>query len=170
MLPLPTTTIREALQAIEDGFRAHFGDAIRQYGAYEPWDPVEDEPEPELKTPAWLFELESIDPDDAGSHAPGRLAIRCTFNAHAVLSILTLELQIALPELAAAGIAVVRKTETRPLAPPLNGNRWGLGEALGPPEAVSARPAGFRPGLHGHDAWAVSWEQVVYLPESLPTD
>ena len=75
-----------------------------------------------------------------------------------------------LPELAASLIALLRRSETAPLAPPLNGNRWGLGEALGPPEAVSASPAGESAGANGRDSWVVTWEQVVYLPETLPTD
>jgi len=152
------------------GLRQHFGTRIRQCGAYEPWDPVEDAAEPVLLTPALLLELESIEPDDNDLNMPGRIAMRCAWAVHAVLSLRTVDLQIALPELAAAVIALVRKTGTDPLQPPLTGNRWGLGEALGAPEAVGARPAEFRPGLNGHDSWVITWEQVIYLPESLPTD
>lgn len=169
-LPFPTTTIRAAHQAIEDGLRAHFGASVRQYGAYQPWDPTEDEPETELLTPALLLELESIDPDETEDQMPGRVALRCAWTVHAMLSIRTEDLQIALPELAAAVVALVRQQQSPPSPPPLNGNRWGLGEAVGVPEAVSARPAEFVPGLHGHDSWAVTWEQVTYLPETLPTD
>lgn len=170
MLPLPTTTVRAAHQAIEAGLRAHFGSAILQYGPYQPWDSVDDEPETELLTPALLLELESIDPDDAALHQPGRIAIRCAWAVHAVLSIRTEDLQIALPELAAAVMTLVRKNETDPARPPLTANRWGLAEAVGPPEALSARPGEFTPGLNGRDAWIIAWEQTLYLPQTLPTD
>ena len=166
----PTTTIKAVFQAIEDALRAHFGAAIEQYGVYQPWDPVEGAAEPVLKTPALLISLDAMPIDEADTHAPGRIGIRCAISIHAILSILTEDLQIALPELAAAVTALVRQTELDPLAPPLNGNRWGLGDAISPPEAVSAEPAEFTPGLNGRDSWTVSWEQVVYLPETLPTD
>ena len=167
---LPTTTIRAYFQAIEDALRAHFGDRIRQYGAYEPWDPVSDEPEPEIKTPMMLIELESIDPDDSSSSKPGRVSIRCSWSVHVVLSIETERLQIALAELAAAVVALIRKTEFAPGIPPLNGNRWGLGKAVDVSEAVSASPAGESAGANGRDSWVVTWEQVAHLPESLLTD
>ena len=169
-LPLSTTTIRVAHAAIVDALRAHFWATVRQYGAYQPWDPIEDTPETEILTPALLLELESIDPDDDEMHMPGRVGMRCAWSVHVMLSTRTEELQIALPELAAAVVALVRKQETEPLHPPLNGNHWCLGEAVDGPDAVTARPAGFHPGLHGHDSWVVTWEQAIHLPETLPTD
>lgn len=164
-----TTTVRDLFDAIETALRIYFGTSIRQYGAYEPWDPIEDEAEPDLRTPALLIELESLEPDASEEQIPGQIAIRASIAVHVILSILTDQLQIALPELAASVIALVRKRQTEILRAPLSGNRWGLGDAVEIPEAVSAQPAEFRPGLHGHDSWVVRWEQIVYLPETLPT-
>jgi hypothetical protein len=144
----PTTTIKALHAAIESSLRAHFNASVQQYGTYQP-----------------------LDTDDVALHLPGCVALRCALAVHVVLGVLTDDLQVALRELAAAVITLVRQTDTAAAArPPLNGNHWGLGEAVGTPEAVSARPAEFRPGLNGFDAWIVTWEQIVYLPETLPTD
>ena len=166
----PVTTIKAAHQAIEAHLRGHFGANVEQFGVYQPWDPIDDEPEATLRTPALLIELAAMPTDEPEDHSPGRVAIRCQWTIHVVLSILTENLQVALAELSAAVIALIRQTEIDPFRPPLNGNRWGLGDAVGPPEAVFAEPAEFDPGLHGRDSWAVSWEQVIYVAESLPTD
>jgi hypothetical protein len=167
----PTTTIKALHAAIESSLRAHFNASVQQYGTYQPWDTDSDAPDSELRTPALLVELEAMDPDDVALHLPGCVALRCALAVHVVLGVLTDDLQVALRELAAAVITLVRQTDTAAAArPPLNGNHWGLGEAVGTPEAVSARPAEFRPGLNGFDAWIVTWEQIVYLPETLPTD
>lgn len=168
MLPPETTSMQALHDGVVDALRDHFGNRIRQYGAYEPWDDVADQPEDDIKTPALLFAVDGISPDDDGIFSPGRVGIRCELTVHAVLSIQTENLQAKLPELAAAVIALVRRTESAPGVPPLNGNRWGLGEAADTPESVSARPDEFRPGLNGRDSWVVTWEQVIYLPESLP--
>jgi len=167
-----TTTLRAVHSAIVAAARAWFGDAVQQYGAYEPWGAGGENPDAdaEIKTPALLLELESIEPDDTDAHGPGLIAVRCAWAFHAILSQRTDDLQIALPEFAAAAIALIRRAESLPYGPPLNGNRWGLGEAVGVPEAVSARPGPFTPGLNGRDSWLITWEQVVYLPETLPTD
>jgi hypothetical protein len=165
----PTTTVRAAQTAIIDTLRDHFGAHVQQIGLYQPMD-IHGDPEAELLTPALLLELDAIENDEAADHAPGVIAVRCLWTIHAILSIRTENLQMALPEMAAAVIALIRQTTPNPMRPPLNAHRWGLGDAVGAPDAVSARPGEFRPGLHGHDAWAVSWEQTLYLPESLPTD
>lgn len=163
-----TASLREYLAAIERSLRAHFGDRIRQYGIYEPWDEDEDEAEPKLKTPALLIQVEGIEPDLAEDHAEGAIGIQLSMCVHALLSLRTPRLQIALPELAAGVITLIAKQEARVLRPPSNGNRWGLEGAVGLPEMIRAEPADFSPGLHGHDGWAVRFEQTLYLPETLP--
>lgn len=163
-----SASLRDYLAAVETALRDRFGERVRQYGIYEPWDEAEDEAEPKLKTPALLIQVEGIEPDLAEDQVPGAIAIRLSVTIHVLLSIRTERLQVALPELAAAVIALLRQPQYQPMRPPLNGNRWGLGDAVDIPESVAAQPADFSPGLHGHDGWAVSFEQVLFLPEDLP--
>jgi hypothetical protein len=48
------------------------------------------------------------------------------------------------------------------------GARWGLGAAVDDPTAISAAPGGFSPGLHGHDGWKLTWEQVAFIQDEAP--
>lgn len=48
-------------------------------------------------------------------------------------------------------------------------HRWGFSHrAIAAPENVSSAPSMFAGGEHGYEAWGVSFEQVVYMGESLP--
>ena len=161
----PTTTLLALQDAILAGYRARFGDRVRSYGAYEPADPLSDEPA-DLATPALLLELESIELEP-GTDPEGRLPLRCTWALHCVLSAATEHLQQVLPQFAAAAASE--------LMPPLSvgasrriGARWGLGAAVDDPTAISAAPGGFSPGLHGHDGWKLTWEQVAFIHDEAP--
>jgi hypothetical protein len=155
-------------EGIVDACRAHFGARIRQYGAYEPWDAMTDEPEgPALETPALLLEIEGLADADLEYPDPtGRLAQECSWVLHCVLSNRTARLQQTLPQFAAAVLALVRPARAGGHRD--RGNLWGFGGAVEEPRNVSAQPAAFTPGLHGRDSWAVRWDQIAYLDDSLP--
>ena len=163
-----TTTIPDLHAAIVAAMQNAFGSAIRQYGAYTPIDLFGDATDPELRTPALLLALESLDEADepARKQTSGRAAVRCTWVIHVLLSIKSPSLQIALPDLAAAVMALIRRCDASAPYTSKRGNRWGKGLACDYPDAAHAQPSEFAPTLHGCDAWSVRWEQVVYLPES----
>jgi hypothetical protein len=164
----PTTTLSAVHDAIIDALQARFGARVRQFGAYEPWDYDTESADPDLRTPALLIELESIGPDGDDIHTPGRVALRCNWAIHAALSIRTEKLQTELREFAAAVVTTLRRSDPSAPLTPTNGNRWGLGKAVGAPEGVSAQPGEFRPGLNGRDSWLITWDQIVYVDDELP--
>jgi len=48
-------------------------------------------------------------------------------------------------------------------------HRWGISHrAISAPEDVSSAPSMFSGGEHGYEAWAVSFEQVIYLGPPFP--
>jgi len=48
-------------------------------------------------------------------------------------------------------------------------HRWGISHlAISAPEEVSSAPSMFSGGEHGYEAWAVSFEQVIYLGPAAP--
>lgn len=147
------------LRALHDGilaaFAARYAGRVQTVASYEPFAPPADGAEQPgaapraLITPALLLELTAIDPgpDDGTDRQP----LRLSFAAHCVLSFLTPEQQTELREFAADVLACVRH------------NRWGHPLSVRAPQALSAQPGEFRPGLAGYDSWAVTWEQDAYL-------
>lgn len=147
------------LRALHDGilaaFAARYTGRVPTIAAYDPFAAPADgaeqpgsTPRP-LVTPALLLELTAIDPgpEDGTDRQP----LRLSFTAHCVLSFLTPDQQIELREFAADALSCVRH------------NRWGHPRAVRAPQALSAQPGEFRPGLAGYDSWAVTWEQDAYL-------
>jgi hypothetical protein len=165
---MSVTTFEALHQAIVEALRERFGDRIATYGAYEPWDPIDDQPTARIQTPALLLEVEDFAEADLESPDPlGRLALTCTLAIHCVLSIQTERLQQRLPQLAAAVLSLVGSPQVGQRF--RRGNQWGLGIAADPAERPQAQAGEFSPGLHGRDSWLVRWEQTVYLSEALPT-
>lgn len=161
--PAIVTTLGAAHAGILASLEARFGARIARYGAYELDDELGD-PQREIATPALLLRLESFVADLAEPDPWGRLPLRCAWSVRCLLSTETQDLQRTLPQLAAAVVSTVI-----PLASVDAGRRgadWGLGGAVGLPEAPSAQPDGL--GIFGADSWVVRWEQVVYVSEELP--
>jgi len=163
---LPTTTIPAAHEAILATARAAFGSTIRQYGAYEPLGSPAS-PETELLTPALLLELEGFEQDDEdGARGESRVLVRCAWALHLWLSTRTPAVQVALPDLA-ANLLILIRTREHDLRRAQRGNRWGLGPACGYPQRIAAMPAQLEPGLNGRDSWLIRWDQSLYLPLTL---
>lgn len=157
--PADVTTLRAVQDAILSAFAARYAGRVHTVAAGNPFAQTEDGGEqPDqarraLVTPALLLELSAIDPGtDDGT---GRQPLRLTWTGHCVLSFLTRDLQTELPEFAADVLACVRF------------NRWGLAQAVRVPEALSAQPGEFRPGLAGYDSWVATWEQEIYTGENI---
>lgn len=153
--PADVTTLGEVHAGILAAFAARYAGRVQTVAAYDPFAPQDEAAEPPgqerraLTTPALLLELSAIDPgpDDGTDRQP----LRLTWTAHCVLSFLTHGLQTELREFAGDVLACVRH------------NRWGFARALRAPQALSAQPGEFRPGLAGYDSWVVTWEQDAYL-------
>lgn len=146
-------TLRALHTALVDDLRAHYLDRAQTIAAYDPFPALDGQDPQPLVTPAILIELEAIDPgeDDGTDRQP----LRLTFVAHCVLSFRTAEPQLELREMAADVMAHCRH------------QRWGYPSAVREPEALSAQPGEFQPGLAGFDSWVVRWEQVVYVGTDL---
>ena len=161
-----TTTMDAAHDAIVATMREHFGDKVLAVGAYEPANPYTGGLTETLETPALLLELSGFRVSEDDQHQIGRLACDCSWAIHCVLSLSTPRLQQTLAQFSAAVVSLV--------LPPITtddwtrGNLWGLDDAADPPRSVSASPNQFSPELNGRNAWAVRWDQIIYLNEELP--
>lgn len=117
------------------------------------------DPDPKLSVlaPALFLELEEFDPgDDIGD---GRLPAQCRFSIHCVLGWEVENLALEIREFAAAVIMFVR-----------DNGIWLKGSVLTKPKQIGAYPGNFRKDTNsGYDSWVVSWEQTVYLGESIWT-
>jgi hypothetical protein len=161
----PTTTMDAVHAAIIAAMRARFGAQVKTYGAYEEWDPLDDEPTGKLVIPALLLELDADD-YDGQSDPTGRLAMTGSWVMHCVLSVKTDNLQQTLRQFSAVVASVILPSD--PSGQPRRGNRWGLGGACDLPVRVTGQAGGFSPGLHGRDSRIIRWEQTFYLDEALP--
>lgn len=142
-------SLRALHAAILADLRYHYLDRVQTIAAYDPYPAHDDQDPKPLVTPALLLEIESIDPgEDDGTE---RQPLRLTFVAHCVLSFRTADQQLELREMAADVMAHCRY------------NRWGYPGAVRQPEAITAQPGEFQPGLAGFDSWMVRWEQVVHV-------
>lgn len=104
-----------------------------------------------IKTPALLVELLEMKP--ARSLGDSRMSVNVDFCCHCCLSIKTEQVEIEIRNFAAKVLQVV------------NGNRWGLHEAVERPSDLSAFPGVFKPDAKGFESWVVAWEQVIHLGE-----
>jgi len=139
-------TLREVHVAILAAVTAEFGSTLETVASYSP-----DISNP-INTPALLLELEGF--GDGQDRGEDRIPLRCRFTAHCILSLETPDVEIEVAQFAAQLHGLIAK------------NRWGLGADLLPPENIESAPSTFKPGKHGYESWAVTWEQTVYLGES----
>lgn len=166
MTPPPETVVTYTAYsaAVLAALRARFDqtDPPFRFGEYELADELSGEPTEEIATPALLLEVDGWDGEETGfPDTFGRRARRLRVNIHCLLGFGTPALQAALRELSLDVDAVLFPADT--IATRRRGATWGLGGAVDPVERPSGAKGGFSPGLHGVDAWVVSFEQVVYL-------
>ncbi|ANZ52204.1 hypothetical protein Ahp2_22 [Aeromonas phage Ahp2] len=118
-------------------------------------------PDDKIKTPAVLVGVEEM---GAGKKVTGgRLALDCTFAAYCLLSSETKRADLEIRNMAAM------------VAMKLDGQKWGLGEAVGRPTNINAVPGMFEHAQPGMECWIVSWEQTIHLgtewqPEGIDAD
>ncbi len=136
--------------AILEGIRTHFAGRLKTVAMYDVGntDPIE--------TPAALLVMESGGKrEDLGD---GRFPLRCLITVHCILGFKTKNLALELRKFAASSIRLV------------DGNRWGIEESVDLPD-ISGQdaigPGEFRPGQDGYDSWYATWEQTIYLGESV---
>ncbi|MGL4504659.1 MAG: hypothetical protein ACRCUF_02885, partial [Aeromonas sobria] len=77
----------------------------------------------------------------------------CIFNAYCLLSSKTARAETEIRNMAAM------------VAMKLDGERFGLGEAVGRPTNITAVPGVFENNQPGLECWIVTWEQTVHLGE-----
>ncbi len=115
-----------------------------------------------ITTPAVLIEAVEMKP--GRKIGDGRLPVTVEFAAHCCLSVKTERVELEIRNFAAKLLQVV------------NGNKWGLADAVERPERLSAFPGMFKPDDKGFESWVVTWEQTIHLGEVwqdadfLPTD
>ncbi len=128
-------------------FKDRFSSRLDTIQAYRP-----DQQDETVDTPALLLEMERGEEGlDLGD---GRVALRCSFTAHCLLSTQTPDVEIEVRDFAVQVFRFVKE------------NRWGLEGSIDDPVSLSMGPGGFKPGAHGYESWYVNWEQTVYLGES----
>lgn len=145
----------EGTQTIEDvgllhdqiaaALRTRFGERLKTVGEY---DPVSTEAG-EIKTPAVLLELVEIRP--AGRVSGGRTPVELHWSAHCVLSVATDKVQREVRNFATQVLCLV------------DGNRFGLGDAVERAAELEAFPGMFKPGDKGFESWIVNWKQTAHL-------
>ncbi|MGL5093658.1 MAG: hypothetical protein ACRC8B_22620 [Aeromonas sobria] len=141
--------------AIEDLFRKEIKH-IRTVDAYR------DAPQTDkIQTPAILVGVEEF--EQTQKVTGGRLAMTCVFSAYCLLSSQTKRAETEIRNMAAT------------VALKLDGQRFGLGEAVGRPSNISCVPGIFQNDQPGLECWVVSWEQVIHLgtewqPEGIDAD
>lgn len=102
-----------------------------------------------IETPSVLIEAVEMKPGKRTGDE--RLSVTVEFLAHCCLSIRTDRVELEIRNFAAKLMRVIE------------GNRWGLAEAVERPTRLSAMPGMFKPDDKGFESWVVSWEQTIHL-------
>ncbi|QIZ02624.1 hypothetical protein AhyVDH1_019 [Aeromonas phage AhyVDH1] len=152
------TTVTD-FTSLHDAMEAHFKKsitALRTVDAYR-----SETPKDTIPTPALLVGVEEM--AGAPKVTGGRLAMACTFSAYCLLSAKTKRAETEIRNMAAM------------VATKLDGERFGLGEAVGRPSNITAVPGVFENDQPGLECWIVSWEQTIHLgaewqPEGIDAD
>jgi len=106
-----------------------------------------------LPLPAILVDMEDMEaaPDD--DPGTGQVAMATRWRARAVLGFRSAEVEREVRTAAAALVTTIHL------------NRWGL--PVEPARVTVAAPDAFTPELDEYVVWAVEWEQIVHLGESV---
>lgn len=162
MAPLATTTMTAYLEAITGALEAHaWPSPVIQIGYRQP--DLELDEEQVIRTPALLLSCASRAREDSPPiDLPGRVARRCSLDLYCLLSFTTPGLALELLEFSEAVCALIERREFTGPGP--RGNRWGLMSSVEVPEQLSDRDADLQ--FNGVAARVLSWQQIVYLPES----
>ena len=138
-------SIKMVHAAMVDSFADKFADTVSEIRAYAAVDGS-------VITPSIIIAMESADEgEDCGD---GRVAINAKFCAYCYLGINTQNIQLELREFVTQVFAHVKN------------NVWNLDNVL-VPQHIEAGPGDFNPADNGFESWYVSWEQTIYLGDSV---
>jgi hypothetical protein len=152
-------TIGEYHDALIAHLAEQFSGRVNTVAAYNPFDLDVDEEyagtqvRKPIATPAILIEVETI--REGEEDGTDRTPLMLDMVAHCILSARTERMQLALREMASAVIRAIRW------------HHFSLGESVYRSQNLTASPGQFTPGVNGFDSWRVSWEQMVFLGDSL---
>ena len=136
------------LTALHDAMSLAIKDSMAMLQTVKSYDPLTRDT---IITPAVLIEAVEMKP---GSRVTGgRLPVTVEFAAHCCLSVKTERVELEIRNFAAKLLQVV------------NGNKWGLADAVERPERLTAFPGMFKPDDKGFESWVVTWEQTIHLGE-----
>jgi hypothetical protein len=146
------TTLTEFHAALGNQIAAHFGDNVNTVTWYQQGETPAGQPLP-IVTPAVILEIENAEEgDDVGDD---RAPLLCHITAYCILGQQTTSLQIQVRDFAAQLFTKVRK------------NKWGLAHNVSFPGMITLGPGKFDPEKNGYDSWFVSWDQTLYLGDSV---
>lgn len=173
MTTLAPITLRQFGRAVLEALRDRYGATVAQIGFVQPQDSLGD-PAPALETPCILLRVlpQEIGTTQPRGNRPGLVPTRVLCEAQLVLGLGTPDLALELAEFAADLMALVSQWAAPGARVDARGrygqgNRWGLGDSVEPPELLQCQEGVFTPEINGAEALLVTWEQIVYRPEGL---
>lgn len=131
---------------VEDVILAHFGNIIEEVVWYRT-------PDEQLNTPCVILEMEDF--KEGGDLGDDRTPVFAKMNAACVLHFETVNRELALRSFALDLFRLVRQ------------QNWGLGEHVERAHSLYAQPGLIKPDSDGYASWFVSWEQTLYVGESV---
>ncbi|WP_252180226.1 hypothetical protein [Endozoicomonas sp. 4G] len=134
--------VKPYADAILSNLTAHFTDRVTTLRFHDP-------AQRPLVAPAIILDLESFalgeDPGD------GRVPVQASWTLHCLMPQSAENSEILVRSLAAEVFALVQF------------NKWQLGKETDFPENLDASQGTLWPGMHGHNHWTVSWDQMLYV-------
>ncbi len=137
-------SVRQWHEAILAALRTEFKNQKVTVAAYAPTAST-------LQTPALLLEME--DGTLGNDTGDGRTALSCRLTLHALLSLQTDDVDLAIRDFATAVLLFTRYQQ------------WGLKNVSAPAQLAMGQ-GHFQTGDLGYESWYVTWEQTIYLGES----
>ncbi|WP_163832174.1 hypothetical protein [Spartinivicinus ruber] len=132
-------------------FSQHFDKKIDRIQAYSPSQSIE--------SPAIYLGSHELTLDK--QQWDGRYLLQGEWFALCVLSMTTPNVEIEIRQFATEIMLVLNNPAK---------NRWPLIDQVSEPEAIQSRPAIFNPDADGYEAWEVSWQQSLYIGDSIWLD
>ncbi len=140
--------IESYLSAVVAAVKDHFGGRLAVVGGY---DEIADDGV--IDSPAVLIGIEGF--SEGSDRGDDRVPLKCQVSAQCILSVKTENVQVQVRAFAAEFLSVIRR------------NKFDFGVDVSFPEGLDARPGVLRPGDNGYDSFEVTWDQELYLGESV---
>jgi len=132
-------------KAIEDALIEKFSGLVETVASYEP---AQINP---INTPAILLEMDDC---TLGGTSDDRDELMASMIAHCIVGHKTPNIDLAVRDFAIQVSQFLRH------------NVFKI-KGIGQPENIQLGKGEFKPGKHGYESWYVSWDQAVYLTESV---